>query len=67
MIPRSLANFLRLSTWPILLAMLALMATGVLAIRASEGADATMRGFSSRQVMFAGVGMVVCEMMTVIA
>ena len=50
-------RYLRYTSWPILAAMLTLMAFGVVAIRVSERADLTLTGFSMRQFIFACAGL----------
>jgi rod shape-determining protein RodA len=50
-------GYLRYTNWPIILAMVALMAIGISAIRVSEQADAAMREYSRLQTIFAGVAL----------
>lgn len=52
-----LKTFLRLTSWPIIAAMLALMVTGLLAVSAAEKADPEMDGHAFKQTLFAGVGL----------
>jgi len=51
-----LRSYLRYTSWPIIAAMLALMAVGVSAIRVAEQADTSLRDFSSSQIVFACLG-----------
>ena len=53
----TLKTYLKFTSWPIILAMLALMGIGFMAISASERADPTMHGFASKQAVFACVGL----------
>ena len=46
--------------------MVTLMTIGVLAIRASEGADATIRGYADQQVVYAAVGLCAFVAVTVV-
>ena len=48
-----LRQYLRYTSWPILLAMVALMAVGIGAIRVSEQSEPTMQGYTSKQIAFA--------------
>ena len=52
-----LLRHLRHTSWPIVLAMIALMVIGVLAIRASEKADPHMEGFASKQAAYTAVAL----------
>ncbi len=62
----TIKNYLRYTSWPIIAAMLALMAIGVTAIRVSERADVDMAGFASKQVVFAVIGLGVFVLMTLV-
>ena len=54
----TLKDYLRYTSWPIIAAMAALMIFGILAIDASEQADPSMSGRTSRQIIFTCVGLV---------
>jgi rod shape determining protein RodA len=58
-IPERVRVFLARTHWPILLAMVALMALGVGAIRVSELAEGASSRYSTRQAIFAGAGVFV--------
>jgi len=62
----ALKTYLRYTSWPIISAMVTLMTIGVLAIRASEGADATIRGYADQQVVYAAVGLCAFVAVTVV-
>jgi len=62
----TLRRYLRYTSWPIIAAMLALITVGVLAIGVSERADAHMKGFAQKQVVFAFVGVAVFVAATVV-
>ncbi|MFW6133650.1 MAG: FtsW/RodA/SpoVE family cell cycle protein [Planctomycetota bacterium] len=51
-------HYFRLTTWLVLLAMLGLMAVGLLAIRASEAVEGDPPTYTLRQAFAAGVGLV---------
>jgi len=53
----TLKRYLRYTSWPIIVAMIALMTIGALAIDVSERADPHMKGFAQKQVIFACVGL----------
>ncbi len=53
----TLKKYLRLTSWPIIAAMLVLIGIGLMAISASEQADPTMQGYAAKQTVFAGVGL----------
>ena len=61
----TLKRYLRYTSWPILLAMLGLIFLGIQAIRVSEHADG-LEGYSSRQAIYAVVGLVAFFGMTLI-
>jgi rod shape-determining protein RodA len=63
-----LKQYARQTSWPIVIAMLCLMAIGVQAIRVSEQADPRMRAgsFSDKQITFAAVGLGVFVVMTLV-
>lgn len=50
-----LRPYLRATSWPIILAMLALMTISVLAVQAAEQADSTPPGSTIRQIIYAAV------------
>lgn len=60
----TLKHLLRYTSWPILAAMIALMAIGVTAIHVSEQADPTMSGFADKQWKFALLGLIAFVAMT---
>jgi rod shape-determining protein RodA len=53
----TLKTYLKFTSWPIILAMLALMSIGYMAISASERADPNMQGYATKQAIFACVGL----------
>ena len=53
----TLRTYLKLTSWPIILAMLVLMSIGYMAISASERADPDMQGYATKQAIFACVGL----------
>jgi len=53
----TLKKHLRYTSWPIIVAMIALMSFGLLAINVSEQADPAMRGLANRQIVWACVGL----------
>lgn len=53
----TLRRCLRYTSWPILAAMITLMAWGVMAIGVSEQSDPSIAGFARKQAIFAGVAM----------
>ena len=55
----ALRTYLRRTSWPIIVAMLALMTIGVLAIRVSGRADADLAGQAAKQLRFAALGLAV--------
>ncbi|HDZ21729.1 hypothetical protein LCGC14_0284900 [marine sediment metagenome] len=59
-------DYLRYTSWPIIVAMVALMVFGILAIQASERSDPSMRGFTSRQIIFACVGLFIFLLATIV-
>lgn len=62
---QTLKTYLRYTSWPIILAMVTLMAIGIIAIDVSEQAD-SQSGYAARQVVWAAVGIAVFVVMTVI-
>ncbi len=44
-------------TWPIIVSMVALMTVSLLAIRAAEAADPSLRGYALRQTVFVGIAL----------
>lgn len=52
----TLRAYLRYTSWPIILAMLALMAIGIMAIRATEQSEG-LDGYAAKQVMFSMVAL----------
>ena len=62
----TLKTYLKFTSWPIILAMLALMGIGFMAISASERADPTMHGFASKQAVFACVGLLAFVAVTIV-
>ena len=62
----TLKTYLKFTSWPIILAMLALMGIGFMAISASERADPTMQGFASKQAIFACVGLLAFVVVTIV-
>jgi len=59
-------TFLARTHWPIVLAMAALMVVGIAAIGVSERAEGAGGGFSTRQTIFAGLGLAVFLGMTML-
>ncbi len=53
-----LRDYTRHFSWPILLAMIALMTIGVLAIHLAEEVDSSLSGYAAKQFVFACAGMV---------
>lgn len=51
--PRTITRYLRYTSWPIILAMIAVMVFGILAVRISEQADPRLAGQSTKQVKYA--------------
>ena len=61
-----LKQYLRATSWPIIVAMIALMVMGLMAIEVSERAEQAPLGFSVRQTVWAGVGLGAFVVATVI-
>jgi rod shape determining protein RodA len=55
----TLKRYMRYTSWPIIVAMIALMVVGIQAITVSEQADPQMQGFAAKQIAFAFVGLAV--------
>jgi rod shape-determining protein RodA len=62
----TLKSYLRYTSWPIIAAMVALLVFGILAIDASEQADPSMSGRTSRQIIFTCVGLVAFLLATLV-
>ncbi|MFB3891025.1 MAG: FtsW/RodA/SpoVE family cell cycle protein [Phycisphaerae bacterium] len=58
-------RYLHYTSWPIIAAMVALMAVGICAIRISENAEG-VEGFASKQAMFAAVALMAFVAVTVV-
>jgi rod shape-determining protein RodA len=61
-----LKTYLRFTSWPIIAAMISLMAVGVAAIHVSEEADPSIAGFTQRQMAYAAVALIAFVVATVI-
>lgn len=62
----TLKTYLRYTSWPIIAAMVALVAVGITAIHVSEQSDSTIQGFTNRQMVFAAVALGVFVFMTIV-
>jgi cell division protein FtsW (lipid II flippase) len=66
MIPGALRHYLRYTSWPILMAMVALMGVGIAAIHVSQSAAGSSTAHVTKQTIYAGVGLAVFVAMTVV-
>lgn len=62
----AIKRYFRMTSWPILLAMLSLIAVGVTAIGVSERADSVPVGFMNRQIAYGCAALVVFVVVTLI-
>ena len=62
----TLKRYMRYTSWPIIAAMLLLMAIGIQAITVSEQADPQMKGYAAKQLAFALVGLAVFVAVTAV-
>lgn len=62
----TLKTYLRYTSWPIILAMIALMTWGIVAIRVSEQSDPSITGFASKQMVSALIALAAFVVATVV-
>ncbi len=59
-------RYLKYTSWPIIAAMLTLLAIGIVSIRCSEKVDPSLQGHSAKQMAFACAGLICFVIFTVI-